>query len=60
MMDLLKDTMEGKLGGAKFYTNSWPNFSAIVCQWEYPRVSDVSNSLEKKVFTKNYYYDDNI
>ena len=38
--------MEGKLGGAKFYTNSWPNFSAIVCQWEYPKVSDVKFLLK--------------
>ena len=42
MMGLLRDAMEGKLVKARFYTDAWPNFSAVVCEWGSPRVSDVS------------------
>ena len=41
MLGVLHQAIEGKIK-ATFYTDKWPNVSAVVCQVYSPRVSDVS------------------
>ena len=44
MLGLVHNAMKGSFT-AKFYTDSWPEFSALVCEQIFPRMSDVRNPL---------------
>lgn len=41
MLAALDNVMKGRIK-ANFFVDEWPNFSALVCQYIWPRRSDVS------------------
>ena len=41
MIGVIYQAIEGKVK-ATFYTDKWPNVSAVVCEVYSPRISDVS------------------
>ena len=44
MIGSLRNVLRGRLK-ANFYVDKWPDYSAVVCQYVWPRRSDVSRQL---------------
>ncbi len=54
ILGLIHNVQKG-ITGANFYTDSWPEYSALVCEILYPNLRDVSSQLQSQHFVCQYH-----